>query len=238
MNKKHFFISSFIVISILSIISFGLNMFFLSTKPLSASGIFYLCKNSVVELRAQSDEIGTSFGTAEIITNDGILITNAHVITYKKLETYFTFDDVSIRFSDEQDYRQIDIIKFDMNLDLAVLKLKDIDREFSAIKLGNSEKIKTGEDIYALGNMSNYGLSLTSGTVSIPSVDVKYGEKTRNVIQCDVTISEGNSGGALLNNKGELLGITTFRLKDLSNNIIYGISYCIPINTVMEYINK
>ena len=84
--------------------------------------------------------------------------------------------------------------------------------------------------------MSNYGLSLTSGIVAIPHVNVTYNQSKRNVIQCDLTISDGNSGGALINDKGELVGITTFRLKDQSNNIIYGISYCIPINVVMKYI--
>ena len=59
---------------------------------------------------------------------------------------------------------------------------------------------------------------------------------TRNVIQCDLTIAAGNSGGALLNDNGELIGITTFRTKDMSGNVIYGIVYCIPVNTVLGYI--
>ena len=74
--------------------------------------------------------------------------------------------------------------------------------------------------------------------ISFTHINVSYNGVTRNVIQCDLTISDGNSGGALVNFKGNLVGITTFRLKDQSNNIIYGISYCIPINTVLEYINN
>ena len=92
--------------------------------------------------------------------------------------------------------------------------------------------------MYAIGNLSNYGLSISKGIVSIPHINVTYNKITRNVIQCDLTISDGNSGGALVNSKGELVGLTTFRLKDQSNNIIYGISYCIPINIVLEYIEN
>ena len=92
--------------------------------------------------------------------------------------------------------------------------------------------------VYAIGNLSNYGLSITKGIVSIPHINITYNNITRNVIQCDLTISDGNSGGALVNSDGKLIGLTTFRLKDQSNNIIYGISYCIPINTVLEYIEN
>ena len=74
--------------------------------------------------------------------------------------------------------------------------------------------------------------------MAVSHINVTYNETTRNVIQCDLTISDGNSGGALVDSKGKLIGLTTFRLKDQSNNIIYGISYCIPINTVMEYIEN
>lgn len=60
----------------------------------------------------------------------------------------------------------------------------------------------------------------------------------RNVIQCDLIINEGNSGGALLDSKGRLIGITTFRLKDYSGNVIYGIAFCIPIRDVIDYLNS
>lgn len=68
-------------------------------------------------------------------------------------------------------------------------------------------------------------------------MNIIYEEKTRAVIQCDLTIAQGNSGGALLDKKGRLVGITTFRTKDNSGNVIYGIVYCIPINIVLNNIN-
>ena len=166
------------------------------------------------------------------------MITNAHNITYSQLGQTYSFDNISIRFVDEENYRSANIIKFDLNLDLAVIKLDIVDRKLQPIKIGNSTILNSGDEIFAIGNLSNTGLSISKGIVSIPSINVNYNNFTRNVIQCDLTISDGNSGGALINQNEQLIGITSFRLKDQSNNIIYGISYCIPINTVMEYIEN
>lgn len=236
MKKKITFIVVFVLVSIISFVSLTLNIYFLATKPKTAGGIFNMCKDSVVEIKAEKESIGTSYGTGEIIDKSGTIVTNAHVISYRDAGEYFTYDAISIRFVDENDYREVEIVKYDLDLDIAVLKLKQVDKKLIPIKIGDDNKLKVGDNVYALGNMSNYGLSLTTGIVAIPHVNVSYNNINRNVIQCDLTISDGNSGGALLNSKGELIGITTFRLKDNSGKIIYGISYCVPINVVMDYI--
>lgn len=236
MKKKNIFVIAFALVSFISLVSLGLNIYFLATKPRTPSGIFNICKLSVVELKAETENVGVSYGTGEIISKDGTIVTNAHVVTYTKLNETNAFNNISIRFIDEEEYRAVELIKYDTEKDIAVLKLSNIDRELTPIKLGDDSKLQAGDTVYALGNMSNYGLSLTTGIVAIPHVNVSYNDTTRNVIQCDLTISDGNSGGALINSKGELVGLTTFRLKDHSNNIIYGISYCVPINVVMEYI--
>lgn len=154
------------------------------------------------------------------------------------MNTTYEFDSILVRFVDEDNYREVSIVKYDLNLDIAVLKLNNIDRAITPIKLGDDRKLDSGDKVYAIGNLSNFGLSISEGVVAIPHINVTYNNYTRNVIQCDLTISDGNSGGALLNKNGKLIGITTFRLKDQSGNIIYGISYCIPINTVLEYIKN
>lgn len=238
MTKKHWFLIAFICVSIISVASLGLNIYFLVTKPLSASGIFNSCKASILEIKAETEDVGISYGTAELISKDGTMVTNAHIVTYSKLGETLAFEKISVRFVDEEDFREVELIKYDTNLDIAVLKLNTIDRKITPIKMGDDSKLKSGEDVYAIGNLSNYGLSISKGIVSIPHINVTYNNITRNVIQCDLTISDGNSGGALLNSDGKLIGLTTFRLKDQSNNIIYGISYCVPINTVMEYIGN
>lgn len=126
MKKKTLTILSFVFVSIISVASLGLNIYFLATRPQKASGIFYACKSSVVEVKALTEEVGTSYGSAVIISNQGIIATNAHVITYKQLGQTYTFDKIDVRFADEENYREATIIKYDLNLDIAVLKIYTI----------------------------------------------------------------------------------------------------------------
>lgn len=70
--------------------------------------------------------------------------------------------------------------------------------KIKAIKIGNIEKIKQGNTVYAVGNSQNQGLSISQGIIGIPLLKIAYENITRTVIQCDLTINEGNSGGALL----------------------------------------
>ncbi len=237
MKKKCLCLIVFICVSIISIVSFGFNIYFFATKPLSASGIFDIAKNSVVEIMAETDDVGMSYGSGVIVSNNGMIVTNAHVVTHKKLGQNNVFDKISIRLVDEQDFREVSVIKYDSELDIAVLKLT-CNRNLRSIKIGDDSVLNYGDKVYAVGNMSNYGISFTTGYIAIPHIDVTYNNITRNVIQCDLTISDGNSGGALIDKDGKLIGITSFRLKDQSNNIIYGISYCIPVNAVLKYIEN
>ena len=207
-------------------------------NELTASDVFNNSIYSIVEIKAYTEDVGESFGTAEFIDNNGTLVTNAHVVTYKNLGESIAFENISIRFCFEDDYRSATLIKYDTNLDVAVLRLDNLMCEFKPLALGNSSKLKNGNKVYAIGNLNNVGISITEGIVSNSNITVTHNNIKRNVIQCDLTIAEGNSGGALLDKDGKLIGITTFRLKDNSGNVIYGISYCIPINTVLEYIRN
>lgn len=232
--KKYipYIILSFVlVISIIFNIFFAVKISYQTNEKIFDSSIY-----SIVEIKASTENVGESFGTAEFIKSDGTLVTNAHVVTYKKMGIYYSFEDINIRFSFEENYRSVSLIKYDNDLDLAVLKLDNLDCNFKAIPVGNSSHIKNGNQVYAIGNLNNGGLSITKGIVSNANIQVSYDGITRKVIQCDLTIADGNSGGALLDKNGNLIGITTFRLKDNSGNVIYGISYCVPINTVLEYI--
>lgn len=204
----------------------------------SAEEVFQSSLNSVVEIKATTEGVGECFGTAVFVKEDGTLVTNAHVVTYKQMEEYKTFESISIRFAFEENYREVQLVKYDKDLDIAVLKIKNTDCDFKPVKIRDSQNLRAGNDIYAIGNLNNVGISLTSGIVSNPSINVAYNGKTRNVIQCNLTIADGNSGGALVDVNGKLIGITTFRLKDSSQNVIYGIAYCVPSHTMLQYINS
>lgn len=214
---------------------FSFVLFLCQNKNLTQEEIYSDSMLSVVELKAEN-ETGESFGSAVFVKKDGTLVTNAHVVTTTSGGETKAFDKISIRFAFEDDYRAVTLVKFDSDLDIAVLKLNDTNCKFKAMKIADSSKIKTGNTVYAVGNLNNVGISLTKGLVSNKSLNVEYSGKTRNVIQCDLIIAEGNSGGALINQKGEFLGLTTFRLKDSEGDVIYGICYCVPANKVVEYI--
>lgn len=226
------------LISILNLTALSLTLFFQFKKPksLTADEIFKNNTNSIVELKAYSENVGESFGTAEFINRDGLLITNAHVVTYSSLNIIKTFDKYYIRFATDEEFIEVSLTKYNTEKDIAVLQMNPSVHKFSHMKTADSSKIETGDKVYAIGNSSNYGISMTEGIVGIPLININYNGTTRAVIQCSITIAEGNSGGALVNDKGELIGITTFRTKDSSGNPVYGIAYCIPINTVLEYI--
>lgn len=234
---KKVFCWIFIFISfVLSITSIVLHFFPFSSKP-TANKIYNDCICNVVEVKAKSENVGESFGTGEIISADGKIVTNSHVVTYTRLSVINEFEKYYIRFVFEDDYRTATLERYDSNSDIAILQLTDYsDITLKTIKMGNSDELKSGDKIYAVGNASNYGVGIFEGIVSIPLITVELDGLTRNVIQCDLTIAAGNSGGALINEKGEMVGITTFRTKDMSGNVIYGIVYCIPINTVLDYI--
>lgn len=227
-----------IVAAVLSIITIIL-YFFPFTNGLKTNEIYKQSLQNVVEVKAETANVGQSFGTGEIISKDGKIVTNAHVVTYSNANATTQFDTYTIRFSFEEQYRPVELEKYDSNLDLAVLKLKDTSGlNLKPIKIGNSSNLQAGDTIYAVGNASNYGIGIFQGTVSNPLINVVANGVTRAAIQCDLTIAAGNSGGALLNTKGELVGITTFRVKDTSGNVVYGIVYSVPINIVLDFVNQ
>ena len=237
-NKKNITLLIAIFISItLSIVSIVLN--FIPDKALpTAIEIYNQAIYSVVEVKAESENVGESFGTGEIIFGDGKIVTNAHVVTYTRLGTTSEFENYFIRFAFEDEYREVKLLKYDTELDLALLQLEENDGIAKPIKTSDSSKLKAGDNVYTVGNASNYGIGIFQGIVSVPLVNIELDGLERSVIQCDLTIAAGNSGGALLDKNGALIGITTFRTKDISGNVIYGIVYCIPVNTVLEFTNE
>ena len=236
MKKKLIIFIHIITISILLIV---ITCYFFVWKEPTSQEIFADSQTSVVELKSQTGEDIVSYGTAVFIKDDGTLVSNAHMVVYKQAGVYKKFESYEIRFSFEKEYREVTLIKYDLSLDLSVLKLNQTDdATFKAIKTSDSSKLASGDKVYAVGNGMNHGIGITQGLISLPQVNIDYEDNIRNVIQCDLIINEGNSGGALLDSSGRLIGITTFRLKDYSGNIIYGIAFCIPISTVLDYLNS
>lgn len=237
MKKKFFWFDAVIIISLLIIGEISLFLLF-SPKNISATEIFDANRASVVELKALSSGVGESFGTAVFVSDKGTLITNAHNVTYSNGGETFTFESVFIRFMDNEAYLKVELEKYDVELDLAVLSYTG-NHVFTPCNLGDSTKIKSGDHVFAMGNALNHGLTISQGIVGIPSMNVKYNEIVKEYcIQCDLTITEGNSGGALFDAKGKLVGVTSFRIKNPMGTIESGFAYCIPSNAVANYLKN
>ena len=159
-------------------------------------------------------------------------------MSYTKANEYFYFEKIEIRFTYKDSFEQCEIIKNDKNKDLAILKLKykeDKDRnQFFVIK---QIEFNPSDMVYAIGNSSNNRISVTKGIITMPSFNITYNEISRNVIQADITISNGNSGGPLVNESRCFLGLISFKLKDNNNQIIEGLAYALSVNEIISFLN-
>lgn len=207
-------------------------------KPMSSNEIYLSAIKSVVELKSTTEDDNSLYGSAVIINKEGVISTNAHMVIYKKSGKYHEFSKFEIRFSSDLEYYESKLLKYDQQKDIALLKI--VDNSLLTLHLMNFENdsyLKTGSTVYAVGNALNQGLSITKGIISLSRVNIEYDNFVREMIQCNLTINEGNSGGALLNEYGKMIGMPSFRLKE-NNEIIYGIAYCIPSNDILQFYNS
>lgn len=230
--KKRFYIVLFLLGVVLGCIISGI--FFICNE--NKDNIYLSTSSKVVEIKAETSDYGVSYGSGIIMNKDFTIVTNAHVVLYEKLSEVFQFEDIQVRFIYESHYRKCEIVKFDKEKDLAVLKLlenENLKTSYFSIK---ELKLMGGNEVYAIGNSNNHGISITKGIITMKPFDLTYDGVTRKVVQVDVTITSGNSGGALVNVDGNLLGITTFKLKDDNGGLIDGLCYCIPISEIREFL--
>lgn len=165
---------------------------------------------------------GISCGTGCIIDKRGIILTSAHVVDLGK--------NIVVTMSNGQDYNAKVLQRFGDKKDIALLKI-DVPMELKTVKLGNSEKIKVGQKVLAIGNPFGFNGTLTQGIIS----RIDY---SKNRIQTDAAINPGSSGGPLLNKNGEIIGINQAIYNPDNNISNIGIGFAIPINLVKEYLKE
>ena len=159
-------------------------------------------------------------GSGIIISNDGYIITNLHVIQGTTL--------IEVELDDGQVYPAT-LIGFDERSDLAVIKISAMDA-LKQIEVSNSSSVQIGDQVIAIGNAFGLGKTFTSGIISATGRD--YGNPYLELIQTDAAINPGNSGGALINHKGNLIGMNT---KIFSKTGSYaGIGFALPANKMIE----
>ena len=176
-------------------------------------------------------------GSGIIISEDGYIMTNNHIIDSKSNSSFYSVTDASkitvYLYDDETPY-EAEIIGNDSITDLAVIKIKK--NGLTPATLGNSDNVVVGEFAMAIGNPLGMQSSITCGVISGINREVTDSEGTTyKVIQTDAAINSGNSGGALVNSRGEVIGINTLKL---SGTGIEGMGFAIPMNSTTEIINQ
>lgn len=218
-----------------------------STSSEDLSGVSSNVMPSIVSITGKFETTSQSwFGQTQSSESEGVgsgiiigkkdgkilIVTNNHVVADAK--------SLSVGFVDGKS-ASATIRGTDSDADLAVVEVNTKDMKASTLKkiavitLGDSSKLKTGERAIAIGNALGYGQSVTGGYISALNRQVQLTDKTMTLIQTDAAINPGNSGGALLNSKGELIGINTVKY---SSEDVEGMGYAIPINTAKPIINK
>ena len=175
---------------------------------------------------------GTATGSGVIISEDGYILTNNHVVNTSSTSSYYQVSQASkitVKLYNDETIYDAKIIGTDETTDLAVIKIDKTG--LSAATLGNSDSIKVGEFSMAIGSPLGMESTVTAGIISATNRTVTSDGKTYTVIQTDAAINSGNSGGALVNSKGEVIGINTLKL---SGSGVEGIGFAIPINSTKD----
>ena len=167
----------------------------------------------------------TGFGSGVIISKDGYIVTNNHVIAGA--------DEISVTLNDNRQFKGR-IIGTDENTDLALIKIEGDD--FPTIPVGDSDALKVGEWVLAVGNPFNLTSTVTAGIVSAKARSLGMAkESIESYIQTDAAINQGNSGGALVNARGELIGINAALFSPTGSNTGYG--FAIPTSIMKKVVS-
>ena len=183
-----------------------------------------------------STSSATGTGTGVIITENGYIVTNAHVI-YDSEYGAGLADSIKVHMNDDKSY-DAEVVGYDTDCDLAVLK---IDAEgLTSAEFGDSDSLMLGESVIAIGNPLGFDLmnTVTSGIVSGLNRNITINDKAMNLIQTDTAINSGNSGGPLINKKGQVIGINSSKMSSSYGSAsIEGIGFAIPSNETSKIID-
>lgn len=177
-------------------------------------------------------------GTGVVVTENGYIVTNAHVI-YDSEYGAGLAKEVNILLGDDETY-EAEVIGYDVDLDLAVLKIDETG--LTPAEFGNSDELQLGESVIAIGNPLGFELrnTVTGGMISGLDRDITINDKAMNLIQTDTAINSGNSGGPLINKYGQVIGINSSKMSSSygsSEASIEGLGFAIPSNEAAAIID-
>lgn len=197
-----------------------------SGEILSLNEIYTKCSPSIVGIKCYTKDTDSaySWGSGVIVSADGYIITNTHVIDGGKSAAVMLYDGTSF---------DAKLVGFDTQSDIAVLKIEA--EGLSPASFATSSSLAVGDSVAAIGNPLSeaYRLTMTSGIVSAMSREVTFNGSTMTLLQTDTAINEGNSGGPLINSRGQVIGITNMKIVS-SYSSVEGIGFAIPSDTVKD----
>ena len=172
--------------------------------------------------RGNQKEVVSSLGSGVIISSDGYIITNNHVVE--------DVDSISVSLVDDDKEYKAKLVGVDPKTDLAVIKIEA--KNLAPVSFANSDALQEGDVVFALGNPFGVGSSVTSGIISALNKNNIGLNQYENFIQTDASINPGNSGGALVDSRGALVGINSAILSRCGGN--NGIGFAIPSNMAKD----
>ena len=188
----------------------------------SVNSIFYRNKSTA-----------TAAGSGIIISEDGYILTNNHIVNSSSTSYYYELgkaNKVTVTLYNDSTKYDATIVGTDSQTDLAVIKIEK--NGLKAAELGDSDAVQVGEFAMAIGNPLGLADSVTAGIVSAVNREVSDQDGNSYVaIQTDASINSGNSGGALVNSKGQVIGVNTLKLSGAG---VEGVGFAIPINSTKE----
>lgn len=201
-----------------------------SLSPPSGEALDYI---QVYEQNARSivaiyafDRLGMGEGTGIVLTEDGYIITNAHVVEGASSAVVLLDDDT---------WFQADLVGENADEDLAVLKIDA--QGLTPARFGDSDLLRVGEQVSALGNPMGYRLSMTPGIISALDREIAVDGITMYLLQTSAAINYGNSGGALFNDRGQVVGVTTVKIID-SEGSAEALGFAIPSRRVKYVVDR
>ncbi len=203
-------------------------------STLSYSEVAAIVKDSVVEITTEYNVPNSWFqyvtqgaGSGVIISTDGYIITNSHVILDS--ETLAVADAITVRLTDGSEYKA-SVVRYDVDMDVAIIKIDA--KDLTAAQCGDSDLLVVGEELVIVGNpLGELGGSVSNGIVSATKREIQVSGVTMSLIQTNAAVNPGNSGGGMFNMKGQLVGIVNAKS---SGTGIEGLGFAIPINEVLS----
>ena len=192
-------------------------------EKLSLQELYEQCLPSVVGISAQQDGHPYSWGTGVVMTSDGYILTNTHVLDGA--------DEAEVVLYNGERY-PAKLVGADAISDIAVLKTEAVG--LVPAQFGDSSEVRVGDDAIAIGNPlgEEFSGTMTTGIISGVSRDVNYMRRTMTLLQTNAAINSGNSGGPLFNAYGQVIGITNMKMMITSSGVVEGVGFAIPTATV------